>query len=416
SGSYTIERNGVTVELYDDTGNYLDNTATAADGTYSFSGLTPANYIVRVVNSTVTSTRVGSDTSEVGVQTFRIDGDGEPAGTGANKVGGEQPVDGDAQANDTTQTLADLQAIANWYTQSIVTVDASSGDVTGVDFGFNFDTIVNTNDSDQGSLRQFLLNANLLTDNAALAQTGRTAGVENSIFMIPGAADALGRPADPNYSAAPVSYTISPAAALPMISDPVALDGTTQPDFPGTPIIMLDGNNLAANGLTIGGTADSSTIRGLVIRDFAGDGILIQSGSTNNLVAGNYIGLLNPDGTAAAAGEENTGEGINILGDNTTIGGTGVSDRNVISGNGQDGILVDASDVTIQGNFIGLDASGDNALANTDDGIDVDGGINLLVGGSAIGAGNVISANGDDGIDLNNGGLTGGVIQGNFIG
>jgi parallel beta-helix repeat protein len=416
AGAFAIERDTVTVELYDAGGSYSDTTTTAADGTYSFTGLTPANYIVRVVNSTVTSTRVGSDASEVVVQTFRIDGDGEPAGTGANKVGGEQPIDQDAPANDTTQTLADLQALANQYTQSIVTVDASGGDVTGVDFGFNFDTVVNTNNADQGSLRQFILNANLLTDNAALAQTGRTAGVENSIFMIPGTGDPLKRPADPNYSAAPLSYTITPTTALLTISDPVTLDGTTQPDFPGTPIIVLDGNDLAANGLTIGGTADSSTIRGFVIRDFGGDGIRIPSGSTNNLIAGNYIGRLGSNGTAAAAGEENTGEGINILGDNTTIGGTAPGDGNVISGNDMDGILVDASDVTIQGNFIGLDAGGDNALANTDDGIDIDGGTNLLVGGSAIGTGNVISANGDDGIDLNNGGLANVVIQGNFIG
>ena len=58
--------------------------------------------------------------------------------------------------------------------------------VTDVDFGFNFDAIVNTNDSGIGSLRQFILNANELA-NAGLAQVGQTAGLETSIFMIPGA-------------------------------------------------------------------------------------------------------------------------------------------------------------------------------------------------------------------------------------
>ena len=43
-----------------------------------------------------------------------------------------------------------------------MTVDASGGDVSGVDFGFNFDVVVNTNDSGQGSLRQFIINSNLL--------------------------------------------------------------------------------------------------------------------------------------------------------------------------------------------------------------------------------------------------------------
>ena len=56
-----------------------------------------------------------------------------------------------------------------------VTVGAS--DVTGVDFGFNFDTVVNTNDRDQGSLRQFLLNANALAVTG-LEQEGLTAGEE----------------------------------------------------------------------------------------------------------------------------------------------------------------------------------------------------------------------------------------------
>ncbi|MEE8306717.1 MAG: hypothetical protein V3R81_05585, partial [Gammaproteobacteria bacterium] len=254
-GSYTLERGGVTVELYDDpAGNYISNTVTAVDGTYSFTALTPpANYTVRVVNSTVTSVRTGSNGSEVAVQTFRMDGASEGAGTGATKVGGEQPADMDAPANNTTQTLANLQAPGGQYTQSIITVDASGGDVTGVDFGFNFDTIVNTNNSGQGSLRQLILNANLLTDNASLAQNGLTAGVETSIFMIPSATDPLGRPADPNYNGSGNGeFTIQPGTALPVISDPVVLDGSTQPGFGGSPIIELDGTLAGAgHGLEI---------------------------------------------------------------------------------------------------------------------------------------------------------------------
>jgi hypothetical protein len=102
------------------------------------------------------------------VQTYRIDGDGEPVGAGPKKVGGELPSNEDAAANSGAQTLASLQGtdldadgVTEW-TQSIVTVDASGGDVTGVDFGFNFDVVVNTNDAGQGTLRQFILNSNLL--------------------------------------------------------------------------------------------------------------------------------------------------------------------------------------------------------------------------------------------------------------
>ena len=58
-------------------------------------------------------------------------------------------------------TDVDTDGVAEW-TQSIVTLDASGGDVTGVDLGFNFDVVVNTNDAGQGTLRQFILNSNLL--------------------------------------------------------------------------------------------------------------------------------------------------------------------------------------------------------------------------------------------------------------
>jgi len=66
---------------------------------------------------------------------------------------------------------------------------------TGIDFGFSFDVVANTNDSGQGSLRQFIQNANALGNaglaqagsflNAAGASTALPAGQETSIFMIP---------------------------------------------------------------------------------------------------------------------------------------------------------------------------------------------------------------------------------------
>jgi len=381
AGAFTIERDGVTVELYDASGSYIGNTVTAGGGAYSFTGLTPANYSVRVINSSVTSTRTGADGSEVAVQTFRIDGDGEPAGTGANKVGGERPIDADSPANDTTQTLADLQALANQYTQSIVTVDASGGDVSGVDFGFNFDTIVNTNDTGQGSLRQFILNANLLTDNAALAQTGRTAGEENSIFMIPGAADTLGRPADPkeNFGGnTNGAFTIQPQSALPAISDPVVLDGYTQTGAqantvtsPGATdanlLIEIDGSSAGAavDGIAI--TAGNCAISGLVINRFSEDGIDLSING-NNTISGNYIGT----DVSGTLDRGNTLRGIMIEGsNNNVIGGTGPADRNLISGNDREGLNIRNGSAanTVIGNYIGTSADGDAPLGNGWEGI-----------------------------------------------
>ena len=63
--------------------------------------------------------------------------------------------------------------------------------ITGVNFGFNFDTVVNTNNTGQGSLRQFITNANALS-NTGLAQSGLTAGIDNAIWMISNGSSAAG--------------------------------------------------------------------------------------------------------------------------------------------------------------------------------------------------------------------------------
>ncbi|HQZ68096.1 MAG TPA: DUF4347 domain-containing protein, partial [Planctomycetaceae bacterium] len=89
--------------------------------------------------------------------------------------------------------------------------------------------------------------------------------------------------------------TINIASTLPTITEQLIIDATTDDSFAANsnrPAIILDGNNLAADGLTLGATADGSTIRGLVIRDFGGNGIVIAAGSDNNIIAGNYIGRL----------------------------------------------------------------------------------------------------------------------------
>ena len=180
--------------------------------------------------------------------------------------------------------------------------------------------IVNVNDSGQGSLRQFLTNANALA-NAGLAQAGRPAGIENAVFEIPG----------------PAPHTITPATWLPSITNPVVLDGTTQPGFSGTPIIELDGSATTYDtgldaGLVI--LAGNSTVRGLVINRFAVDGIRLETGS-NNVIEGNYIGT----DTSGLLDRGNAFDGVFIVGvvgqpDRGFLPGQG----NVISGNDDEGL------------------------------------------------------------------------------
>ena len=210
-------------------------------------------------------------------------------------------------------------------------------------------------------------------------------------------------------------HTISPASLLPNINDPVVIDGTTEPDFLGTPIVEIDGTAAGAgsNGLRL--LAGNSTVRGLVINRFNASGIKVES--NGNLIAGNYIGT-DIAGTTAMA---NSHHGVMIFnGSNNTLGGITSADRNLISGNTINGVNIiefggTATGNLIQGNFIGTDATGTVALGNSFNGFRIFGGNNNTLGGTLAGARNVISGNGSIGVVFV-GSADSNLVQGNFIG
>jgi len=70
----------------------------------------------------------------------------------------------------------------------------------------------------------------------------------------------------------------------------------------------------------------------------------------------------------------------------------------------------------IQGNYIGTDFTGNNAVPNSFGGIYFYGSGTNLVGGAVQGAGNIISGNYQEGLSIGYGGANGNTIQGNFIG
>jgi hypothetical protein len=241
-------------------------------------------------------------------------------------------------------------------------------------------TVTNTNSGGPGSFRQALTNSN------------GNAGTDTITFQIGSGAK-----------------TITLSAALPAITDPVIIDGSTQPGYAGIPLIELNGANVTTDsGLTI--FSGNTTVKGLVINRFGSQGILLRD-KGGNVIVNNYIGT-NASGTSALG---NGQDGINIQqgSGNNQIGGPTPSTRNVISGNASNGIVISSSaggDNKIYGNYIGLNAAGTAAVGNGTYGIWLFTSNNII--GAAIGR-NVISGNGR-GIGVQSG--SGNFIKGNYIG
>jgi len=150
------------------------------------------------------------------------------------------------------------------------------------------------------------------------------------------------------------------------------------------------GIEIAGNSNTVGGGSSSRNI----IFGNSGDGVLIDSSASGNLVGGNIFGL-NASGSTALA---NSGNGVEIQGTNNTVGGPVLAARNYISGNSKDGVLLgsSASGNLVLGGWIGLNISGTLGVANLD-AVEIAGNSKTL--GSTISGGfNFISSNRNDGV------------------
>jgi parallel beta-helix repeat protein len=172
-------------------------------------------------------------------------------------------------------------------------------------------------------------------------------------------------------------------------------------------------NIFNANGNLVGGAVEGA---GNVISGNGGQGVLIQyPGTLGNYVQGNIIGL-NAAGTAAVS---NFNAGVEISGGpvGNVVGGVGGA-RNFISGNGQYGIFISfgSSANVVQGNTIGLNISNSAAIPNTWQGVSAySGATSNLIGGTTIGAANLISGNLLGGVQVAFAGATNNVIRGNSI-
>jgi Concanavalin A-like lectin/glucanases superfamily/Domain of unknown function (DUF4214)/Right handed beta helix region len=250
-------------------------------------------------------------------------------------------------------------------------------------------TVVNTNDSGPGSLRQTILDA----DNVA--------GLDLINFNIPGPAPHV------------IQLTSGP---LPQVTDPVVIDATTQPGYaPGNhPVVQVDGGNLHSQDGHISGldlAAGGSIVRGLSITRFEHAAILLDGNGTNH-VEGSWLGV---DATGQAAGNQT---GVEIVHSTANVvGGTTAAARNVIAGNTTAGVLLrygDTTGNTIAGNWIGVGPDGFTPLSQRA-GVEVAAGAaNNVIGGPG-GAGNTVSGN-VFGILIHDVHTTGNTIAGNRIG
>lgn len=175
-------------------------------------------------------------------------------------------------------------------------------------------------------------------------------------------------------------HVIQPDTALPRIADPVIIDGTSEPDYTGRPVIELNGaNTTGAKGLRVG-IEGGGVLQALSVVNFDRAGLDLAGAMT---IQGTRIGV---DANGNPLG--NGGAGISSSADGATIGGTDLGVRNVIAHNDGDGVeMVGVTPPPVQHTV-----RGNRIFANGGLGIDLEGGTEDVAGRTENDAGD-----GDDG-------------------
>ncbi|WP_289040976.1 Calx-beta domain-containing protein [uncultured Zobellia sp.] len=370
---------GTIMELYDSSGNFIRRTNTDVSGNYSFGGMADGDYFVKAVNTTVRSTRDNgiNCTSCLPIQTFRSYGDVSNTVEVLNEIGGQNP---------SANTDAALGVFSG--SQSLSAVSIASSGVANIDFGFNFNTIVNTNETGQGSLYQFITNSNTLGETGldidANGLFDPAAGEDTSIFMIPTTGDPLGRTADANFANGYFNIALTNLTVNPIVTGTnTNIDGRTQTAYSG---------NTNAGTLGLGGTAVGTSLTTLPnynrpeIQVYRPGGDVLRLNGPNitvrniAVVANNNAGIRQQGGSANVL---NNILGVNALGNSQgnidygfeITGGTSIVDSNYITRNTDEGILVNGGTSTlIQNNHI--TDNGNNACF---DNIKISGGSGIII-------------------------------------
>jgi hypothetical protein len=212
------------------------------------------------------------------------------------------------------------------------------------------------------------------------------------------------------------SRTITLTTTLPALSGPTTIDGTTNPGYNGAPVVEVTGANvLTGNAIELNG--NGSVVRGLSITGFASgvggaSGRGIVLNASNSTIEKNYFAL-KPDGaTTLHLG----GAGVEVLGGNNTIHDNAIATTAygvLISTNS-----VNANNTVITGNRIGTNASGTTYLGGSTlaTGVYIGAGNNNRLGGPTDAERNIIAIGKSAGVVLASGVGSAVTVQNNLIG
>ena len=194
-------------------------------------------------------------------------------------------------------------------------------------------TVVNTNDSGEGSLRD------------AIAAANEVPGQDLIAFDIEG----------PGPHTISLSTSASTVFALPVITEAVTIDATTEPDHVDQPVVELVGQGSEGGASAFWVESSDVTISGLSVRNFR-QGVTVTGTGSQATISSNQFGVT-ADGESPSGVYQEYAVGL--------FGGTGSDVAGNLIGNAAIGVRVSGTttiDSAIYGNSIGLDHNQEQAL------------------------------------------------------
>jgi len=351
-----VALDGVQVSLYRDSDGdgkpssgdtLVTTTTTDSSGTYSFLVENNFTYFVVVDSKTVSPSagfNSGYDQGDVwaeqtyGGKGVYWDSDGDPS-TSPEPRNSSGPAYGgvDPGRSDDASSLTTAEHVAK--------VEVNGSDVSGVDFGFSFNVVVNVKDQDddtaedrtcQGCFRQFLQNANAINGENHMRFVPAVPVNESSWWKVVYTLGAMPTIVDDNTAVDGTAYCAwdngvngcsSPSQERDQNSGTAGTGGTVgvgadgipatgdEPSLPTfeKPELELDAND-EYNCLLVGDGTDNPTnvlIKGLALFNSSREAIRIEGASDNFLITENFIGF-RADGSIPATDERVGSVGIKV--------------------------------------------------------------------------------------------------------